>query len=81
MLGVAFVIGKQFPSLGALLLIGGSFKSVSYFIGWRIYHSLPFEDLNEPTEVGEALSGFFDYVSILAVFVTLISLGVYNGIN
>lgn len=81
LVGVASVSGAVIAacvagySLAALCIAtGGAAKSAAYMIGWALQpHIRPdwWDDLDEPTEVGEILSGFFAGLGLVAAFALL----------
>lgn len=61
--GAALIALVASSSIAALCIaLGGAAKTIAYMIGWALQpHIRPdwWDDLDEPTEVGEILSGFF----------------------
>lgn len=57
-LGAALIVGWISPPAGAIIALGGLLKGRAYVVGWSGFE-FQFDDIDEPTEMGEAFTGLF----------------------
>lgn len=65
--GAALAVGWVNPLAGAIITLGGLGKPAGYAVGWRVYpegQGNGWKELNEATEIGEALTGLFAYLAL-----------------
>lgn len=65
--GAAFAVWWINPPAGAIIALGGLGKPAGYMIGWKVYprgEGMGWKELNEATEIGEALTGLFAYLAL-----------------
>lgn len=67
--GIIFAI-YQDTFWGIFIALSGLTKAAAYMIGWEIFpdgkdHDFPITELDEATEIGEALTGLFGYAALV----------------
>ena len=65
--GAALAVGWVNQLAGAIIALGGLGKPAGYMIGWAVYPTgkgRGLKELNEATEIGEALTGLFAYLAL-----------------
>ena len=65
--GAVLVLSFVNPLAAIVVALGGVLKALSYIIGWAVFMVVDFsctDDLNEETEIGEVLTGFFAYAGL-----------------
>lgn len=76
-LGAVIAIGYYSPIAGIILALGGLSKSAAYMIGWGIDSEDLMEfggkNFNEPTEIGEFLTGFFAFFGLSIALIIILN--------
>lgn len=64
------IVGE--PAAACILVVSGALKASAYDTGWHWpdFNGYP-EDINQPTEMGEALTGFFCGIGLLAAYISI----------
>jgi len=64
------------PLAGTVIALSGLTKGFAYMVGWFVYPNgsskNAYKELNEATEIGEFLTGFFGYGILAITYVTLL---------
>lgn len=74
MSGAALAMASVHPVAALIVAFGGAMKGLAYMIGWefeKLLVTVEPEDFNEPTEIGEFLTGLFAYLAFALAMVIL----------
>lgn len=73
--GGVLAVGHVSTPAALVIALGGVLKAFAYMVGWKVHPKgtgSGWKELDEATEVGEALTGLFAYMGLAAAFLMVV---------